>query len=160
MSQSPCGWSRTSTMYGPYAAAGGLIVRAKSSQVSAPLHLGEFSTSGFAGMMAPVQLICGLASETEPAAGLALRVLGMMMMARALIVKHNDTTRLILNRAILDAYLSFNIFVPFSCEPCPRLSVIPLSSTTSAARNTTCADEPGRERSQPGPLGDARVTSN
>ena len=41
-------------MYGPYAAGGGTTVRAKLSQASVPLHLGEFSTSGLAGMTAPL----------------------------------------------------------------------------------------------------------
>ena len=50
------------------------MVRLKLSQLPAfvPAHLGESSTSGLAGMIAPVQAKVGLLSETVPPAGVAL----------------------------------------------------------------------------------------
>ena len=50
------------------------MVRLKLSQLPAfaPAHLGEFSTSGLAGMIAPVQAKLGLVSDTAPDAGVAL----------------------------------------------------------------------------------------
>jgi hypothetical protein len=51
-----------------------VTVRLKLSQLtaSAPAHLGEFNTSGLAGMIAPVHDTVGLLSETVPDAGVAL----------------------------------------------------------------------------------------
>jgi|ERR1043166_4226156 hypothetical protein len=50
------------------------MVTLKLSQLPAfvPAHLGESSTSGLAGIIAPVQARVGLLSETVPPAGVAL----------------------------------------------------------------------------------------
>ena len=69
----------------------------KLSQVSVPLHLGEFSTSGFAGIIAPVHVTIGLLSETVPDAGVALKELGKRfekkIKASAQIVSTSETLR-------------------------------------------------------------------
>jgi hypothetical protein len=64
----------------------------------APAHLGEFSKSGLAGMMAPVQFICGLASETVPKVGLALRAVGMLTIATAATDKQSTAASAYLDR--------------------------------------------------------------
>jgi hypothetical protein len=60
-------------------------------------------------MIAPVQLMCGLDSETVAAPGFAPRVLGLIATTTAKTARHNEPMITNLHCAILKVFSAFNI---------------------------------------------------
>ena len=73
----------------------------------ASAHLGEFSRSGFAGMIAPVQVTVGLLSETVPDVGVALKEAGTTNILAAQAARHNVANSASLNLKLKEKSFEF-----------------------------------------------------
>jgi hypothetical protein len=74
-----------------------LILKLSQALAFAPAHRGEFSRSGFAGMIAPVHAKVGLLSEIVPDAGVALKEAGTTNILAAQAARHNVASSASLN---------------------------------------------------------------
>src|SRR5689334_19067756 len=115
MSQSPCGCSLISRRYGPKPDDGAVKLTPKLSQPE--LDGPPQSEDVDAGMNCPVQVTRVLASDTEPEAGFAPRVIGLTITAMHAANRHNDAASAYLALVVAETFRVFRSFLSMSSSP-------------------------------------------